>query len=123
MKRDLLTSITCSVVFALTLAACGGKDSVSRMFGGAKAALLSGTRSSAHLVTNSASPLMAGFLQNAVAAPLATLSQSFDAICDSYNVQGAPQNAFVPIPSSGTACNTFVTVPSTVDGKRIHDPG
>jgi hypothetical protein len=126
MKRDVLTSVICTVVFAVILVACGGggNNGVSILpspVSSLKVALLGSNKTSSHLgTTSSGKPLMAAlFFQ----AQTTNLAQSFNAICETYNPGVVPAGAYVAIPGSGTTCNSWLTIPTSNDGKIIHDPG
>jgi hypothetical protein len=126
-KQEVLQSLICTVMFAVILVACGGGgDSVllPGLGGGSTSrtvALLGANKTSAHVSTSNGKPLMAGFF--AFQAQSANLAQSFNAICEQYNPGVVPAGAFVAIPGSGNACNAWTTIPSSADGKIIHDPG
>jgi hypothetical protein len=123
-RKDLLTSVVCTVLFAVVIVACGGGGEhginilPSPSGSAIRLSLFGGNKTSAHVGTGS--PLMtAGFFQT----QSANLAQSFNAICDLYNPGVVPAGAFVAVPGSGNACNTWTTIPTSGDGKIIHDPG
>lgn len=124
-RKDLLTSVICTAVFALVMAACGGNNNpisvISHLpFGGGGHALVSGSRTSAHVMPSGTGIATAAFFQTGQV----NLAQSFDAQCTQYNLGTVPSGQFVAVPgNSPGACDFAQTVPDTSIGKKIHDPG
>lgn len=124
-RKDLLTSLLCTALFA-GIVACGGggkgiNNPITQIIGGsAHHLLVAGAQTAAHVIPSSGNVVTASFLQ----AGSANLAQSFDAQCTQYNLGTVPSGQFVAVPgnSPGT-CDFAQTVPDTSIGKKVHDPG